>query len=110
MPNTSHPLTRNAQSALNNARRIAEQNGQSSVDSLALLLALLQFPKSQVSAVLKFLKVRVENLVARVSATIKLEAGQAITGSEEKRGGLDLSAENESVLSEFPCRNERSGA
>ena len=100
MPNTSHPLTRNAQSALNNARRIAEQNGQSSVDSLALLLALLQFPKSQVSAVLKFLKVRVENLVARVSATIKLEAGQAITGSEEKRGGLDLSAENESVLSE----------
>ncbi len=100
MPNTSHPLTRNAQNALNNARRIAEQNGQSSVDSLALLLALLQLPKSQVSAVLKFLKVRVENLVARVSATIKLEAGQAVTGSEEKRGGLDLSAENESVLSE----------
>ncbi len=93
MPNTSHPLTRNAQAALNNARRIAEQNGQPSIDSLALLLALLQLPKSQVAAVLLSLKVKVENLVARVSATIKLEAGQAVTG-------LELSAENESILNE----------
>ncbi len=100
MSNTSYPLTRNAQGALNNARRIAEQNGQPSIDSLALLLALLQLPKSQVSAVLKFLKVRVENLAARVSATMKLEAGQAVAGSEGKRSGLALSAENESILSE----------
>ncbi|HMX20097.1 MAG TPA: Clp protease N-terminal domain-containing protein, partial [Anaerolineales bacterium] len=100
MPNTSHPLTRNAQTALNNAKRIAEQNGQSSVDSLALLLALLQLPRSQVAAVLMVLKVRVENLIARVSATIKLEAGQAATGSGEKRGGLGLSAETESIMSE----------
>ncbi len=100
MPNTSHPLTRNAQAALDNARRIAEQNRQPSIDSLALLLALLQNPKSQVSAVLQSLKVKVENLAARVSATIKLEAGQAVAGLEGKRGGLDLSVENESILSE----------
>lgn len=100
MPTISHPLTRTAQAALNFAKRIAEQNGQPSVDSLALLLALLQQPKSQASAVLKSLKVRVDNLAARVSATIKLEAQQAGSGAEAKRGGLDLSAESESVFSE----------
>ena len=100
MPITSHPLTRTAQAALNNAKRIAEQHGQSSVDSLALLLALLQLPKSQVAAVLKFLKVRVDNLAARVSATIKLEAQQAGLGSEAKRGELVLSAESESAFNE----------
>lgn len=100
MPNTSHPLTRNAQTALSNAKRIAEQNRQSAVDSLALLLALLQLPRSQAAAVLMFLKVRVENLIARVSATIKLETGQPVTGSEVKRAGAELAAETESVMSE----------
>ncbi len=100
MPTTSYPLTRNAQTALNNAKRIAEQNGQTSIDSLALLLALLQLPKSQVSAVLKFLKVRVENMAARVSATMKLEAQQAVTGADGKRGEAVLSVETESILSE----------
>jgi len=100
MPTTSHPLTRTAQTALNNAKRIAEQNGQPSVDTLALLLALLQQPRSQVFAVLTYLKVRADNLAARVSATIKLEAKQAGTGSEAKRGELGLSAEAESALSE----------
>ncbi len=100
MPDTSYPLTRTAQTALSNARRIAEQNGQSSIDSLALLLALLQLPKSQASAVLKSLKVKVENLAARVSATIQLEAGQAAAGSAGKGSRLDLSIENESILSE----------
>lgn len=100
MPITSHPLTRSAQTALNNAGRIAEQNRQPSIDSLALLLALLQLPEAQVAAVLKSLKVRVENLVARVSATIMLEAGQTILGAEVKRGALALSTENESILNE----------
>jgi len=100
MPNTSYPLTRNAQVALNNARRIAEQNQQQSIDSLALLLALLQLPKSQVSAVLTSLKVKVENLAVRVSATIKLEAQQAVAGSEGKGSGLNLAVENETILSE----------
>jgi Zn-dependent protease len=97
---TSHPLTRTAQTALNHAKRIAQQNGQPSIDSLVLLLALLQLPDSQAQAVLKSLKVRVENLMARLSATIKLEAGQSGTGAEGKRSELDLSAENEAVLYE----------
>ena len=100
MPNTSYPLTRNAQAALDNARRIAEQNRHPSIDSLALLLALLQNPKSQVLAILTLLKVKVENLAARVSATIKLEAGQAVAGSDGKGSGLALAVENESILSE----------
>jgi Zn-dependent protease len=97
---TSHPLTRTAQTALNHAKRIAQQNGQPSIDSLALLLALLQLPDSQAQAVLKSLKVRVENLMARLSATIKLEAGPSGTGAEGKHSELDLSAENEAVLYE----------
>jgi Zn-dependent protease len=97
---TSHPLTRPAQTALNNAKRIAQQNGQPSIDSLALLLALLQLPDSQAQTVLRSLKVRVENLVARLSATIKLEAQQPAPGAEGKRSELDLSAENEVVLYE----------
>ena len=109
MPITSHPLTRTAQAALNNAKRIAEQHGQPSVDSLALLLALLQLPKSQVAAVLKFLKVRVDNLAARVSATIKLDAQQAGSGAEAKRGELVLSAESESTFNEsFAEMNDQS--
>jgi Zn-dependent protease len=85
---------------MDNARRIAQQHGLPSIDSLALLLALLQLPNSQALEILRSLKVRVENLAARLSATIKLEAVQPGTGAEEKRGTLDLSAENESVLYE----------
>jgi ATP-dependent Clp protease ATP-binding subunit ClpA len=86
--------------AMDNARRIAQQHRQPSIDSLALLLALLQLPNSQALEILRSLKVRVENLVARLSATIKLEAVQPGTGAEEKRGTLELSAESESVLYE----------
>lgn len=100
MSNTSHPLTRSVQIALNNARRIAEQNGQPAIDSLALLLALLQQPESQVAVILKSLKVKVDNLAARLSATIKLEAGLPILGSDGKRGALALSTENESILNQ----------
>ncbi len=97
MSNTPYPLTHNMQVALNNARRIAEQNRQPSIDSLALLLAVLQLPKSQIPALLTHLKVRVDNLTARVSATIKLEAGEAAVGTG---GGVTLSADIESVLRE----------
>jgi Zn-dependent protease len=100
MPTTPYPLTRHAQAALDNARRIAGQNKQPSVDSLALLLALLQLPKSQASAVLASMKVKVENLAARVSATIELEARQAAAGPEGKGGGLNLAVENETILGE----------
>jgi Zn-dependent protease len=98
--NTSYPLSRNAQTALKNATRIAEQHQQPSVDSLALLLALLQLPNSQALAILTSLRVKADNLAARVSATIKLEAKQASAGLGGKRSGLNLDVENESILSE----------
>lgn len=100
MPNTPHPLSNNAQAAFNYAKNIAQKNGQEEIDSLALLLALLQLPKSQALIVLQHLKVKVDNLVARVSATIKIEVQEAGSGSEKKRKELNLSAENESVLNE----------
>lgn len=100
MSNPSYPLTRNAQTALKNAAHIAEQHQQPSVDSLALLLALLQLPNSQVLAILTSLRVKVENLAARVSATIKLEAKQTSAGLTGRHSGLNLDVETESILSE----------
>ena len=100
MPKTSHPLARHAQTALRNAGRIAEQNHQPAVDSLALLLALLQLPGSEVLSILTALKVRVDNLAARVSATITLEAKQTPAGPAVRGGGLDPAVETESILSE----------
>jgi Zn-dependent protease len=94
---------------MDNARRIAQQYGQPSIDSLALLLALLQLPNSQVQAILRSLKVKVENLAARLSAMIKLEVGQPGAEGEGKRGKLGLSAENESVLSESLAEMNNAG-
>jgi Zn-dependent protease len=109
MPNTFFPLTREGQSALDIARRIAEQNQQPSVDSLMLLLALLQSSNSQVEAVLKSLNVKVENFRARLSATIKLEAQQAVTGSGMNRNGTNLSVESEAILSESLAETKHHG-
>lgn len=94
MPTTPHPLTRECQQALDQAKRIAEHNKLSTVDSLMLLLALLQQKNSRVLAVLKSLNVKVENLASRITATIKLEAKQP--DSEAKQ--LGLTSELESVL------------
>lgn len=100
MSNPSYPLTRNAQTALKNAAHIAEQHQQPSIDSLALLLALLQLPNSQVLAILTSLRVKVENLAARVSATIKLEAKQTSAGLTGRHSRLNLDVENEYIMSE----------
>lgn len=86
MPTTSHPLTRESQQALDYTKRITEHNKLSSIDSLMLLLALLQQKNSRVQVVLKSLNVKVENLASRITATIKLEAKQA--DSETKQPGL----------------------
>ena len=100
MPNTPSPLARDGQLVIANAKRIASQNNQPSVDSLTLLLALLQLPKSQAQDMLKSLNVKVESLIARLSATIKLEARQGGTGPATKRSDANLSVESESILSE----------
>jgi len=100
MQNISSPLARDGQLAIANAKRIAEQNNQPSVDSLTLLLALLQLPKSQALDMLKSINVKVENMVARLSATIKLEARQAGINPDAKRNDANLSVESESILNE----------
>jgi hypothetical protein len=98
MPNTPYPLSRDGQLAFDRARRIAEQYKQPSVDSLMLLHALLQLPNSRVQAALISLNVKVENLSARILATIKLEAQQSDENSEMKRVAPGLTSESESVL------------
>jgi len=100
MPNTPAPFARDGQLAINNAKRIAEQNKQPSVDSLTLLLALLQIPNSQAQAILKPLNVKMENLLARLSATIKLEVQGTTAGSVANRDSVNLSTESESILVE----------
>lgn len=92
----SHPLTRDVQLAIDRAGRIAEQNKQQSVDSLTLLLALIQLPNSQAQAILRSLNVKVENLAARISATLKLEGQQATPRSGMKH--INLTSECGAVL------------
>ena len=95
MSTTSYSFARESQLALDQARRIAEGNKLPFVDSLMLLLTLLQLKNSRVQALLKSLNVRVDNLAARIVATIKLEAKEILQVSEEKPV---LSSECETVL------------
>lgn len=95
MSTTSYPFARESQLALDQARRIAEGNKLPFVDSLMLLLTLLQLKNSRVQALLKSLNVRVDNLAARIVATIKLEAKEILQVSE---GKPVLSSECETVL------------
>ncbi|HNO92822.1 MAG TPA: Clp protease N-terminal domain-containing protein, partial [Anaerolineales bacterium] len=95
MSTTSYSFARESQLALDQARRIAEGNKLPFVDSLMLLLTLLQLKNSRVQALLKSLNVRVDNLTARIVATIKLEAKEILQVSE---GKPVLSSECETVL------------
>lgn len=88
MSTPSYPFARTSQLALDQARHMAESNKLPFVDSLMLLLALLQSKNSRVQALLRSLNVRVENLAARIVATIKLEAKEILQLSETKQAGL----------------------
>ena len=103
MPNSTYPLTREGQQAFDTARRIAQTNKLSSVDSLMLLQALLQLKNSRVQVVLRALNVKVENLVARINATLKLEANQAIpvSGANQSVLARELEAGLNASLSEM---------
>ena len=96
MSTPSYPFARTSQLALDQARHMAESNKLPFVDSLMLLLALLQSKNSRVQALLRILNVRVDNLAARIVATIKLEAKEILQLSETKRAGL--TSECDSVL------------
>ncbi|MCL4271523.1 MAG: site-2 protease family protein [Anaerolineales bacterium] len=109
MPNSPYPLTRASQTAIDRAGRIAEQHKQPSLDSLTLLLALLQLPNSQVSAVLTPLHVKVENLAARIVATLKLDAKQSTLDASAKRAGVNFTAEAEDVLNASSVEMDHQG-
>lgn len=104
MTNTPLPLSRESQSALDQARRIAESHKLPSMDSLILLLALLQLRNSRAQTALKALNVKVENLAARIDATLKLESKQAAPDPE--RNGVH---DYETVLNASRAEMENRG-
>jgi len=67
-------LTRDAQQVITQANRIAKQHRQPVVDSDVLLLGLLRLSSSQTETVLRELRINSENLITRLSASIKLQA------------------------------------
>jgi len=94
MQKMPHPLSRESRQAIDQARRIANDNQQAAIDSLMILLALLQIKNSRVQHVLQLLKVKVENLVSRIAATIKLESKE----NALHQGEAEMTAEGEAVL------------
>lgn len=98
MPKTSYPLDRDTQQAFDRAVRIAGSHNQKAVDSLMLLLALLQYPNSQVQMLFKYLSVKVESLIARSAATIKLDANQTLQIPGVSRGSATITEELDGVL------------
>ena len=94
MQKSSHPLSRESRLAMDQARRIANDNKQPSINSLMILLALLQIKNSRVQHVLQTLNVRVDNLASRLVATIKLESKENTQNQES----ADVTAESTSVL------------
>lgn len=106
MTNPSYSFTRESKFALDQARRIAEGNNLPFIDSLMLLLTLLQLKNSRVQALLKSLNVRMDNLVARIVATIKLETKEILQISNDKPV---LSAECENILAAASAEMQRVG-
>lgn len=94
MQKSSHPLSRESRLAMDQARHIANDNKQPSINSLMILLALLQIKNSRVQHVLQTLNVRVDNLASRLVATIKLESKENTQNQES----ADVTAESTSVL------------
>ena len=105
MQNPLSLLSHDGKKALANARRIAEQHNLPSVDSEALLLAALQAPASPARDALAALNVKVENMVARLSATIKLDARQA----DARSGEAQLSTDSVVILDEARAEAELHG-
>lgn len=107
MLNKTYPFTRESQLAIDQARQHAEKNQQSDVNSLMILLALLRLKNSRMQAVLRSLNVKVENLAARIEATIKLETETPMPNSKAKP--VDLTAESETVLNASFGEMQQSG-
>src|SRR5688572_3836713 len=96
------PLTQDGQRVLTNAQNLAKQYNQPLIDSQFLLLGLLQLSGSQAEAVLRTLHIKLENLTARLAASIKLEARQEQAQVETgfSQGKLNLSPDSTTILNE----------
>lgn len=102
MQATIVPLTQDGQRVLTKAQHLARQYNQPAIDSQFLLLGLLQLSGCQAEAVLRTLHIKLENLTARLAASIKLEARQeqAQLATGLSRGKLDLSPDSTAILNE----------
>lgn len=102
MPDLLPPLTPDGQRVLTNANHIAKQHSATGIDSEMLLLALLQLTGCQAEQTLQTSGLRVENLITRLAASIKMTARQAQPHSEMEQvqaGRFTLSLEARDGLS-----------
>lgn len=105
------PLTRDGQRVLSSAQQIAKQHNQAVIDSEVLLLGLLQLSGSQAEAVLRTLHIKLEKLIARLSASIKLRSRheQVLTESGFSYGKFNLSADSTAILQEAFAEAQQHG-
>lgn len=111
MPDLFTPLTRDGRSVLTTAQRTAKHYHQPVIDSEVLLLSLLQLSGSQAEGVLRILHIKLENLIARLSASIKLESREEQVGVEPgvSLGKISLSADSTAILNEALAEAQQHG-
>lgn len=111
MPDLLSALTRDGHLVLTTAQRTAHQYHQPVIDSEILLLSLLQLSGSQADGVLKTLHVKLENLIARLSASIKLDSRREQSPIEAglSLGKINLSAESTTILNEALAEAQQHG-
>lgn len=97
-------LTRDGQQVFSRAKQMSKQYNQPDIDSDVLLLALLQLSGSQTEGVLRALRIKVENLTARLLASIKLQSRQTQLyleiGNSPDKATTDLSTESMAIFKE----------
>jgi Zn-dependent protease len=105
------PLTRDGQRVLTSAQQIAKRHNQPVIDSEVLLLSLLQLSGSQAEEVLRTLHIKLENLIARLAASIKLNSRQEQAQPESgfSHGKFNLSADSTAILQEAFAEAQQHG-
>lgn len=104
------PLTRDGHRVLTNARRISKQYNQPIIDSDVLLLGLLQLSGSQAEGVLRSLHIKLESLIARLEASIKLESRQNQIEMEGLSfGKYNLSQDSTTIFNEALSEAQQHG-
>lgn len=104
------PLTRDGRRALTNAQQVIKQHNQPVVDSDALLLGVLQLSGSQAEEVFRTLHIKLDNLISRLEASLKLESRQNQIQLEEfKVGKYNLSQDSTTILNEALSEAQQHG-